>query len=127
GSSSNALCIAAGLRLRTTLTATTAEHLHLLANDLGAVSISAGFLVLPLSCFQTAFDVNGSALLEIFANNLSQAVVEDHAVPFSVFSTLTGCLVFPTRSGSNRNIGNCGTVGGIANFRIAAQVADQND
>src|SRR3546814_6203090 len=54
-----------------------AQHLHLVGDDVGAVAIGAGILVLPLAGFKTAFHVDRTPFLQVFAGDFGQAVVED--------------------------------------------------
>src|SRR5690606_26277792 len=88
-----------------------AQHLHLVGDDFGAVAVGAGVFVLPLAGLQAAFDVHRAALLQVFAGDLGQAVVHDHAVPFGFFTALAAGLVFPLRGGGNGNIADRRAIG----------------
>src|SRR5690606_22519053 len=104
-----------------------AQHLHLVGDDLGAVAVGAGFLVLPLAGLQAALDIDRTAFLQVFAGDLGQAVVHDHPVPLGFFATLAGGLVLPLGGGGDGDVADRRAVGAVAHFGVAPQVADEND
>src|SRR5690606_20425555 len=103
------------------------QHLHLVGDDVGAVAVGAGVLVLPLAGLQTALDIHGPTLLEIFAGDFGQAVVEHDPVPLGFFAAFAGGLVFPLRGRGDGNVTDGGAVRAIAHFWVASQIADKND
>src|SRR5690606_4099570 len=104
-----------------------AQHLHLVGHDFGAVAVGAGVFILPLACFEPAFDIDRAALAQVFARDLGQAVVEHHAVPFGFFAALAAAFVLPLRSGGNGDIADGGPIGAVAHLGIAPKVADEYD
>src|SRR6185369_16045388 len=103
-----------------------AEQLHLVRDDLGGVVVLA-FLVLPLARLQAALDVDRTALLQVFAGDLRQAVVEDHAVPFGLFLLLAALPVLPVARGGDADVAHRGAARRVAHLGIAAEVADDDD
>src|SRR5690606_8142801 len=106
---------------------TTTQHLHLVGDDFRGVAVLAGFLVLPLAGLDAAFHVDGAALAQIFACNFGQTVVEHHTVPFGFFTTLAGVAVLPGGGGGQRDVADRRAIRAVANFRIAAKIADEYD
>src|SRR5690606_13644954 len=104
-----------------------AQHLHLVGDDVRAVAVGAGVLVLPFACLEAAFDVDRTALLEVFTVDFGKPVIEHDAMPFGFFAPFARYLVFPLRRGGNGNIADGGAVRAVAHFRISSQVADEND
>ena len=102
-----------------------AQHLHLFGHDVRGVAILPGVLVLPLTRFQAAFDVDRTAFAQVFARNLGQAVVENDAVPFGVFAAFAGVAVFLLRRGGNGYVADCAAVRRVAHLRVAPKVANQ--
>ncbi len=96
-----------------------AKHLHLLGDDFGGVAVGAGLFVLPLAGLQAAFDVDRAAFLQVFAGDLGQAVVHDHAVPFGFFAALAAGLVLPLRRGGQRQVADGRAVRAVAHFGVA--------
>ena len=97
-----------------------------LQHHLGRVAVLPG-LILPFACLQRAFDVNLRALFQILLGDLAQVLIEDHdPVPLGLFLALAGRLVAPRIRGRYAQIGDRPAVLGPANFRIGAEVADQN-
>ncbi len=94
---------ACGARLATHATATTAQHLHVVADDLGGVTVVA-LLILPLARAQTALDVDLRALAQVLARDFGQAAEEGDAVPLGLLLHLTGLLVLPALAGSDAQI-----------------------
>src|SRR5690606_25285021 len=90
-------------------------------------AVGAGFLVLPLAGLQAALDVDRTALLQVFARDLGQAVVEHHAVPFGFFAALARGLVLPLGRGGDGDVADRRTIGAVTDFGVTPQVADEND
>src|SRR5262245_30820844 len=74
--------------------AASAQHAHLVGDDLGGVAVVA-FLVLPLARADLAFDVDLRALAQVLRRDLGQAVEHDDVVPFRRFLVLARLLVAP--------------------------------
>src|SRR4029077_5243249 len=73
------------------------------------------------------FDINLGALLQILLNYLAEPFVEDHdAMPLGLFLTLAGPLVAPGLGGGDAQIGDRPPVLCPPDFRILAQIPDQN-
>jgi len=102
-----------------------AQHLHLVGDDFGGVSILA-VLPLPFARFDAAFYVDGAAFAQVFSGDFSQAVVEHDAMPFGFFAALAGVFVFPLRAGGDGDIADGGSIGAVTHFRVAPQVTDEN-
>ena len=101
------------------------EHLHLVGDDVGRVFLNAIFVGV-LAGFQAAFHIDGAALFEVLAGDFSQFAKEGDTVPLGLFYQLSS-LAFVFAAGGNGDVGDRLTAGQITNFRIAPQVADQND
>ena len=74
---------------------------------------------------QAAFDVDLAALLQIFSGDLRQTLPEHDVVPLGAILPLAA-LVFETLVGGERNLGHGRAAGGVLDFGIFAQVADEN-
>src|ERR1700689_3220195 len=97
-----------------------------LQHHFGRVAVLTG-LVLPFARLQRAFDENLRTLLEILLGDPAQILIEDdNAVPFGFFAPLAGRLVFPGFRSGETQIRNRASVLGATNFRIRAQIADQD-
>src|SRR6266702_3727703 len=97
-----------------------------LQHDLGRVAVLP-VLVLPLAGLQRALEVHFRAFLDVLLDNLAQALVEDHhPVPLGLFAPLAGRLVAPGLAGGNAQIGDRPAVLRAADFRIRAQIADED-
>ena len=84
-------------------------------------------LVGPFAGLQRAFDVNLGALLQILLDDLAERLGEDHhAVPLGFFLALAGGLVAPGLGGRHAQIGDRPPVLGPPDFRILAEISDQN-
>src|SRR6185369_16642974 len=111
-------------------TAAALEHgqgrVKTLQHDFGRVFLDAA-LVGPFARLQRAFDVNLGALLQILLDNLAQRFGEDHdPVPLGLFLALTGALVAPGFRRGDAQISDRPPVLCPPDFRILAEVADQN-
>ena len=74
------------------------------------------------------FEINLRALLQILLDDLAEPFTEDHhAVPFGLFLALAGGLVAPALRGRDAQIGDRAAVLGAPDFRVRAEIADQND
>src|SRR4029077_17588479 len=113
-----------------TAAATAVEHgqgrVETLQHHLGGVFLGPA-LVGPFSRLQLAFDVNLGALLQILLGDLAESFVEDHdPVPLGLFLAFSGRLVAPAFRGRHVQIGDRPAVLGPPDFRILAEISDQN-
>src|SRR5579863_860207 len=83
--------------------ATAAEHLQLVADDLGRVTVIP-LLVLPLARAQAALDIHLRSLLQVLGGDLCQASEERHAVPLGALLLLAALLVAPALAGRNPQV-----------------------
>src|SRR5262249_18616721 len=98
-----------------------------LEDDLGRIALRPG-LVGPFAGLQRTFDIDLAALAQILFRDLRQPLVEDHhTVPFGLLAALAAVLVAPVLRGGDREIDDLQAVLGAADFRIAAEIADEND
>ncbi|SPP95351.1 protein of unknown function [Bradyrhizobium vignae] len=96
-------------------------------HDLGRVLLDAA-LVRPFAGLQRALDVNLRALLQVLLGDLAEPFIEDHdAMPFGLFLALAGVLVAPGLRGGDAQIRDRPPVLGAADFRILAEISNQND
>ena len=66
--------------------------------------------------------------MQVALGNLGKVLVEDHdAVPLDALAALAGLPVLPGLVGGDRKIGDRFAVLSLTGFRVASQVADQND
>src|SRR5664279_3180538 len=101
-------------------------RIEALQHHFGRVAVVA-VLVLPFARLQRAFQINLRALLEILLDDLAQALIEDDdPVPLGFFLALAGGLVAPAFRGGDAEIGDRPAVLSAANFRIFAEIADQD-
>src|SRR6266404_1956554 len=97
-----------------------------LQHHLGRVLLDAG-LVGPFARLQLSLDVNLGALLEVLLGHLAEPFIEDdHAVPLGLFLALAGRLVAPAFGGRDAQIGDRPPILGTPDFRILAEISDQN-
>src|SRR5438552_7675582 len=97
-----------------------------LQHHLGRIFLDAS-LVGPFARLQLALDVNLGALLQILLGDLAEPFIEDdHAVPLGLFLALAGGLVAPAFGGRDAQIGDRPPVLGTPDFRILAEISDQN-
>src|SRR4051794_24001836 len=111
--------------------ATTVQHrqgrVEALQHDFGRVLLDAA-LVGPFAGLERTLDVNLGALLQILFGDLAEPFIEDHdAVPLRLFLALAGRLVAPRLRGGDAQIGDRPPVLGAADFRILAEISNQND
>src|ERR1019366_8448647 len=125
--------IAAGIigpDIAATAAAAAIEHgqrrIEPLQHHFSRVFFDAG-LVGPFARLQLAFDVNLGALLQILLGDLAEPFVEDDdPMPLGLFLALAGRLVAPAIGGRHAQIGNRPPILGPPNFRILAEISDQN-
>src|SRR5580698_520105 len=97
-----------------------------LQHDFGGIAVLSG-LVLPFARLQRALDVNLRALLEILLGDPAQILIEDDdAVPLGLFLALARGLVLPGLRCGQPQVRHRPAVLGATNFRIGAQIADQD-
>ncbi len=114
----------------TAAAAATVEHgqrgVEALQHDFGRVLLDAA-LVGPFAGLQRALNVNLRALLQILLDNLAKRFGEDDdAMPLRLFLALAGVLVAPGVRRGDAQIGDRPSVLCPPDFRILAEVADQN-
>jgi len=97
-----------------------------LGNDLGRIFLHA-VPVSPLARLQQPFDAHRFNLLQVLARNLGHKVIEDKTVQFGLFLALAADLVFPASTGGNDDVANRRPAVRIANFRVAAEIADEDE
>src|SRR6266702_2504709 len=97
-----------------------------LQHDLGRIFLDPA-LVGPFARLQRALDVHLGALLQILLGDLAEPFVEDDdAVPLGLFLALAGGLVAPGFRRRNAQIGDRPAILRPPDFRILAEIADQN-
>src|SRR3954454_25350552 len=111
--------------------ATTVQHrqrrVEPLEHDFGRVLFDTA-LVGPFAGLERTLDVNLGALFQILFGDLAEPFIEDHdAVPLGLFLALAGRLVAPRLRGGDAQIGDRPPVLGAADFRILAEISNQND
>jgi NADP-dependent 3-hydroxy acid dehydrogenase YdfG len=104
----------------------TAQHLHVLGDDVGRVALDA-VLVGVLAGLQAAFDVDRRAFFKVLAHDLGQAAEERDAVPFGQLFLFAGLAVLRLVRGGDRDVRDGVAARHVADFRIAAEVADDDD
>src|SRR6185312_3278190 len=98
-----------------------------LQDDLSRILFGAA-LIRPLAGLQRPFDVELGALLHILFDDLAQRFAKyNDAMPLGLFLALAGRLVTPRLARRQAQVGDRPTVLRAANFRVLADVADQND
>src|SRR5471030_1743704 len=105
---------------------TAAQHLHLLGDDVGRVLLDA-VLVGVFTGLQAAFDVDRGTFFQVLADDFSQAAEEGDAVPLGQLFLLAGVAVLRFERGRHGDVGDRVTARHVANFRIATQIADDDD
>src|SRR5579883_2039459 len=95
-------------------------------DDLGRIALLTR-IVGPFAGLQGALEIDLGALLQIFLGDLGEPFVEnDDAMPFGALLALARHLVAPAFRGGDRQRGDAHSVLGRADFRIAAEIADQD-
>src|SRR5690606_33974135 len=97
--------------------ATTAEHLHFTADDVGAVALHA-FLVGVLVRPDRAFDINLTTLLQILARDFGKTSEQLDPMPFGALLLLAGLLVFPGFGRGHTERADRRAAAGVFHFRI---------
>src|SRR5699024_4617014 len=101
--------------------ATRVEHLHLVGNDFGGISILA-ILALPFARLPPAPHFHLAALPQILPRDLGQAREKHDAVPFGALLHLAALLVAPTIRSGQADIGHRRAAGTVTRFRIGAEI-----
>src|SRR4029079_15088537 len=119
-----------GAKAATAATGAAVEHgqrrIKALQHHFGRVLLDAA-LVGPFAGLQRALDVNLGALLQILLGDLAEPLVENHhAVPLGLFLALAGTLVAPALRGRDAQIGDRPPVLCPPDFRILAEISDQD-
>src|SRR5690606_1890506 len=114
----------AGGRIAHALTA--AEQLHVLRDDLGRVTILAGFLVLPFTGADAALDIDRRTFLQILTGDFRQATEEGYAVPLRRLLHFAALPVLPAVRRGDPDIGDGVAAGHVARLRIGPEIVDQN-
>jgi len=71
--------------------------------------------------------VDFAAFFAVLADDFRQFAEGDDAVPFGFLAALARVAVLPLRGGGHRDVGDGRTLGRVADFRVAAQIAHQDD
>src|SRR5581483_7281361 len=101
----------AGKLIAGRLTPAAQQH-HVIDDDLGAVLLLTGFLVVPGIGAQPAFDIDLAAFLQVLAGDLSGALPGGDVVPLI---------------GGQGELGHGRALGGVLDFGIFAEVTDEDD
>src|SRR5580704_806019 len=117
---------AAGALTASPTFAASTEQDHGGCHDLGHVLFLIGLLVIPAAGLQAAFDVDLVALLEIFPGDFGHALPEHDVVPLGAFLPLP-TFVLVGLVGSQRNLRYCGALRRVLDFRVFAQIANEDD
>ena len=95
-------------------------------HNLSRVAILAR-LILPFPGFQLAFNIDLTALAEVFLGNLAQAVIENRdRMPFGAFLLIAFPVLVAFRRG-DAQIHHLAAILEIAHFRVPTQTAQDND
>src|SRR5580693_5852610 len=103
---------------------TRADHLEVVADDLGAVLLLAGLAIVPGARLDPAFDIDLLALGEVLAGDLGLPSPDHDVVPLGLLLALA-VLVLPFPAGRQREARDRLPGGSRAHLRIAAKIADQ--
>src|ERR1700756_4143081 len=103
-----------------------AEHLQVIADDLGRVAL-VSLLVLPLARAQAPLDVDLRPLAQVFPCNLREAPEERHTMPFGALLLLAGLLVAPALTGRHPQVRDRGSGGHRAGLGISPQISNDDD
>ena len=82
-------------------------------------------VVLPLAGAEFALEIDLGALARVLARDLDEAVEHHHRVPLRLLALFAGLLVLPGIRGGDPQVGDRLAARGLADFRVLAQVADQ--
>src|SRR5437016_12694949 len=104
----------------------TAEHLQIVADDLGRIAL-VSLLILPLARAQAPLDVDLRALAQVLACDLREPPEERHAMPLGALLLLAGLLVAPAFAGRHAQVRDCGSGGHRAGLGIGPQVSNDDD
>src|SRR5947209_6811658 len=102
-----------------------AEHLEVLADDLGLVPLLARLLVVPGTRLEPSLQVDLLALGEVLAGDLGLLAPDDDLVPLGLL-LLLAVLVPPAAVGGQGEAGDRLPRRGRPHLGVAAQVADQD-
>ena len=100
--------------------------MHAVCNDLGGVFFDAVF-IRPFAGTQLAFDVDLRPFFKILAGDFGELAEERNTMPFSGFLLFATRLVFPFIGRSDGDIGHGIATGHVPRFRIASEVAYDNN
>src|SRR5260370_34214868 len=102
------------------------RRVEALQHHLGRIFLDAA-LVGPFAGLQCALDVNLGALLQILLDNLAKRFGKNHdAMPLGLFLAFAGRLVTPGFRRRDAQIGDRPAILRPPDFRILAEVTDQN-
>src|SRR6185369_8622213 len=82
----------------------TTEHLHLVRDDSGRVTVLPVGLVLILARPELAFDVDLRALAQVLGRDLGELAEHRDGVPFGAFLVLSRGLVLPLLAGRDAQV-----------------------
>lgn len=104
---------------------TAAEHFHLIGNDVVSGALDAVF-ALVFAALDTAFQVHLAAFTQVLTGDFGEFAVHGDVVPFGTFYALAVAVV-PRLAGGNAEVTDGLAVGHIADFRVAAEAADEDN
>src|ERR1022692_2023496 len=103
-----------------------AEKLKAFNNDTKFAALLAGLFVVPLVKLEPAFDQNGAALLHVLRERFSLTAKGVHVNKSHLFFFFAG-FTGPVAINRHADFGDGQALGCVAQFRIARQIACQND
>lgn len=102
-----------------------AEHFHFVGDDVVSGALDAVF-ALVFTALDTAFKIHLAAFTQVLTGDLGEFAVHGDVVPFGTFYALAVAVV-PRFAGGNAEITDGLAVGHIADFRVAAEAADEDN
>src|SRR5437588_9466939 len=106
--------------------AATAEHLQIVADDLGRIAV-VSLLILPLARAQAPLDIDLRALAQVLARDLREPPEERHAMPLGALLLLAALLVAPAFAGRDAQVRVRRSGGHRAGLGIGPQVSNDDD
>src|SRR5690606_11989668 len=101
-----------------------AEHLHLVGDDVGVVALLA-VVAGVLAVADPALDVHLRTLAQVLGRDLAELAEEGHAVPLGLFLGVAVAVLANT-GGGQADLGHGHAALRVLRFRVVAQVADEN-
>jgi len=103
----------------------TAEHFHFVGDNVVSGALDAVF-ALVFTTLDTAFQVHLAAFTQVLTGDFGEFAVHGDVVPFGTFYALAVAVV-PRFAGGNAEVTDGLAVGHIADFRVAAKAADEDN